>query len=34
MTYFGFFKGMKYGKCEEDFDDYKKSKIILAKIKH
>ena len=32
MTYFGFFKGMKYGKCEEDFDDYKK--IILAKIKY
>ena len=26
MTFFGFFKGMKYGKCEDDFDDYKKIK--------
>ena len=31
MTYFGFFKGMKYGKCEEDFDDYKKIKNHIGK---
>lgn len=23
MQYFGFFKGMKYGECEEDFEEYK-----------
>ena len=33
MTYFGFFKGMKYGKCEEDFDDYKKIKNHISKDK-
>ena len=25
MTFFGFFKGMKYGKCEDEFDNYKKT---------
>lgn len=34
MTYFGFFKGMKYGKCEDDFEDFKKieNKIKKAEI--
>ena len=37
MKYFGFFKGMKYGKCEEDFEAYKKHKNQLEKatiLKH
>lgn len=33
MKYFGFFKGMKYGKCEENFDDFKKIKNKLEKKK-
>ena len=31
MKYFGFFNGMKYGKCEDDFDAYKKTKNKLKK---
>ena len=31
MEYFGFFKGMKYGKCEDDFETYKKIKNHLKK---
>ena len=31
MKYFGFFKGMKYGKCEDDFESYKKIKNHLKK---
>ena len=31
MEYFGFFKGMGYGKCHEDFDSYKKIKNDLNK---
>lgn len=31
MKYFGFFKGMKYGKCEYDFDSYKDIKNHLNK---
>lgn len=26
MLYFGFFKGMNYGKCNDDFDSYKEIK--------
>ena len=33
MTFFGFFKGMKYGKCEDDFDDYKKIKNHISRDK-
>ena len=39
MTYFGFFKGMKYGKCEEDFELYKKienktkKSVVLSYLK-
>ena len=33
MTYFGFFKGMKYGKCEDDFEKYKKIKNHISKDK-
>lgn len=31
MRYFGFFKGMKYGKCEDDFEEYKKIENHLKK---
>lgn len=31
MTYFGFFKGMNYGKCNDDFDSYKNIKNKLNK---
>ena len=31
MTYFGFFKGMNYGKCIEDFEEYKNLKNNLSK---
>ena len=31
MKYFGFFKGMKYGKCEDDFDSYKTIENHLKK---
>ena len=31
MTYFGFFKGMKYGKCNDEFDSYKMIKNELKK---
>ena len=31
MKYFGFFKGMKYGKCEDEFDSYKNIKNHLKK---
>nr|DAJ43525.1 MAG TPA: hypothetical protein [Caudoviricetes sp.] len=33
MIYFGFFKGMKYGKCDEDFEDYKKIKNRIGRDK-
>lgn len=39
MTYFGFFRGMNYGKCNDEFDAYKAIKnglnksVILAYIK-
>lgn len=29
MKYFGFFKGMKYGNCEDDFNEYKRIKNTL-----
>lgn len=32
MKYFGFFKGMKYGKCEDDFESYKKIENRLNKF--
>lgn len=32
MKYFGFFKGMKYGRCDDDFEAYKKMKNCLAKV--
>ena len=31
MKCFGFFKGMNYGKCEEDFETYKELKNQLNK---
>lgn len=31
MRYFGFFKGMKYGNCKDDFDSYKDIKNHLNK---
>lgn len=31
MAYFGFFHGMNYGKCNEDFDSYKQIKNKLKK---
>lgn len=31
MKYFGFFKGMKYGKCEDDFESFKVIKNQLDK---
>lgn len=31
MEYFGFFKGMNYGKCNDDFDSYKEIKNELKK---
>lgn len=31
MTYFGFFRGMKYGKCNDDFASYEKIKNQLKK---
>lgn len=31
MKYFGFFKGMKYGKCEDDFDSYRKIRNNMEK---
>lgn len=31
MTYFGFFSGMKYGKCNDDFESYKTIKNELNK---
>ena len=31
MRYFGFFIGMKYGKCEENFEEYKKISNHLKK---
>ena len=31
MKYFGFFRGMKYGKCEDDFETYKGIKNHLNK---
>ena len=31
MKYFGFFRGMNYGKCNDDFDSYKKIKNKLKK---
>lgn len=31
MTFFGFFRGMDYGKCHEDFEAYKKIKNQLKK---
>lgn len=37
MQYFGFFKGMKYGKCEDDFESYKKISNSMKKtdvLKH
>lgn len=33
MIYFGFFKGMKYGKCDEDFEDYKEIKNRIGRDK-
>lgn len=33
MKYFGFFKGMKYGKCEDDFDAFKAIENQLDKSK-
>ena len=33
MKYFGFFKGMKYGKCEEDFEAFKTIENQLDKAK-
>ena len=33
MTFFGFFKGMKYGKCEDEFDNYKKIKNHISRDK-
>ena len=33
MTYFGFFSGMKYGKCNDDFDAYEKIENKLNKTK-
>lgn len=33
MKYFGFFKGMKYGKCEEDFNSYKEMENDIGKAK-
>ena len=31
MKYFGFFKGMKYGRCEEEFESYKNIENHLSK---
>ena len=31
--YFGFFRGMKYGKCEDEFGEYEKIKNDLSKAK-
>ena len=31
MKYFGFFKGMKYGKCKDDFNLYKNIENYLQK---
>jgi hypothetical protein len=31
MKYFGFFKGMKYGKCEDDFESYETIKNQIDK---
>lgn len=31
MQYFGFFKGMNYGKCADDFEAYKKYRNRLKK---
>lgn len=31
MQYFGFFKGMKYGKCNDDFEEYKRIENHLNK---
>ncbi|MBR5497525.1 MAG: hypothetical protein IKV76_06040 [Clostridia bacterium] len=31
MKHFGFFEGMKYGKCEEKFDKYKEYRNDLPK---
>lgn len=33
MKEFGWFKGLPYGDCEEDFDDYKKFKNTIPKEK-
>ena len=31
LNYFGFFKGMRYGKCEDDFKTYENFKNKLEK---
>lgn len=31
MKYFGFFKGMNYGKCNDNFEDFKKIKNEIPK---
>ena len=33
MKFFGFFKGMEYGKCDEDFLAYKKIENDLSRTK-
>ena len=33
MKLFGWFKGLPYGDCEEDFDDYRKFKNTIPKEK-
>lgn len=31
MKYFGFFKGMKYGNCKDNFEDFKKIRNEIPK---
>ena len=31
MKYFGFFKGMNYGNCKDDFEDFKKFRNEIPK---
>ena len=33
MKLFGWFKGLPYGKCDENFDDYRKLKNTISKEK-
>lgn len=33
MRYFGFFKGMAYGECNDSFEEYKKLKNYIEKDK-